>query len=296
MTLVPLVSLTVLAFIALGGCSRSSNHDEDIGAIVAAEHAFADDIAEKGLRDGFLDNLGEKSVIFRPTPAAAVAVYESMGDAPGLLSWEPTLADVSASGDLGFTTGPWEFRTSADAEAVAFGQYVTVWIKNSDGVWKVAIDVGTPNNPPAGPPGELKRRGYERVRSPYEPAATFEGVLDAERDLWTKSSTLGFGPALSAMGAPDMVVLRFGAPPATGPDAALRLGHEARASWEPGGGSVSESGDIAYTYGVVVYKGDEGDRAVARASYLRIWEILPSGTWNVVLDLTNPLPLEQGGQ
>ncbi len=289
-----ILALALFVFVGLAGCSNKPAHDRAIDSLIDAENKFAGDIAEKGIKTAFLDNLGENSVIFRPEPASAVAVYEAMPETPGLLSWHPVLADVSAAGDLGFTTGSWEFSPDGPGtEARAFGDYVTVWIKDPDDVWKIAADIGVPHDPSTQPAPELKRRGYDRVASPYEPAAELGDVLDAERDLWMSTSTMGFGPALSAVAAPDMVLLRFGLPPASGPQGALMLIPEAKASWEPAGGAISESGDLAYTFGVVVYKGNEGDEPIGRASYLRIWERLPSGAWNVVLDVTNPMPLEQ---
>ncbi len=291
-----LVSLTLLGFMAFGGCSGSGGHDEAIDSVIQAEQSFAGDIADQGLKAGFLANLAERSVIFRPGPTSAVAAYQGIDDSPGQLSWDPVLVDASAAADLAFTTGPWQFSPGGPGtEAKLFGDYVTVWMKDPDGTWKIAIDVGVPHDPSTDPPPGLTRRGYDRVASPFEPAATFEDVIDAEKDLWTKSSTMGFGPALSAIAAPDMVVLRFGLPPATGPGAALMLVREARASWEPSGGGVSQTGDLAYTFGVVVYKGNEGDSVVARAAYLRIWERLPSGVWNVVMDVTSPMPIQQEG-
>lgn len=283
-----------MLLVALAGCSRQSEHDAAIDSVVDAEHSFAKSVAEVGMKEAFLLNLAERSVIFRPVPADARASYESMEDAPGLLSWEPTLADASAAGDLGLTTGPWELRPDgAGTEAVMFGHYVSVWDRDADGAWKVAIDAGIPHARENGASTELVRRGELRASAPFEPPATMEDVLDAERDLWTRSAASGFAAALSAVAAPDMIVYRFGFPPATGSDAIPLLTAEGRASWEPKGGSVSASGDLAYTFGIALYNGESTSLPFDRASYLRLWERLPDGTWNVLIDLTNPIPKQQ---
>jgi hypothetical protein len=62
------------------------------------------------------------AVVFRPMAVNGKQWYQQRPPSPGRLSWEPIYADISAAGDMGYTTGPWEFRkNSTDAEAVAFG-------------------------------------------------------------------------------------------------------------------------------------------------------------------------------
>jgi ketosteroid isomerase-like protein len=62
----------------------------------------------------------------------------------GTLRWEPTFADVAASGDLGYTLGTYEYRaTSAEGQPeVSTGHYVTIWRKQADGSWKFVFDTG----------------------------------------------------------------------------------------------------------------------------------------------------------
>jgi ketosteroid isomerase-like protein len=285
--------LMAIALLALAGCSESSRHDADMDSLLAAETAFQADIAQNGLRDAFLAHLAERSVVFRPFPVDAVKLYESLEDAPGLLTWEPMFVDASAAGDFGFTVGPWEFRPEgAGTAASAYGHYVSAWIKDENGDWKVAVDAGVPHARQESAATELVRRGYDRVKAPFVPPAEFKLVLDAEEALWTQAQSIGFGPALEASGAPDMKVLRFGLPPLSGAEAASLLAPERLASWEPKGGFVSESGDLGYTFGLAMYPGEGEKPPTGRASYLRIWERLPDGTWQVVVDAANPIPQE----
>ncbi|MBD3347819.1 MAG: hypothetical protein GF400_01330, partial [Candidatus Eisenbacteria bacterium] len=160
----------ISALIVLGGCGGARDHDADVASLVEAERVFGRDVAEMGMKEGFLAHLGEGAVAFMPGPVNARQWYESSEDAPGLLSWEPTLADVAASGDLGYTTGPWELRPEGPGtEPVGFGHYVSVWLREPDGVWRVAIDAGVPHAPPEGPVPELVARGHARVSDPFEP-------------------------------------------------------------------------------------------------------------------------------
>jgi ketosteroid isomerase-like protein len=60
------------------------------------------------------------------------------------LTWKPVGADISASGDLGYTYGAYEFR-SKDKDgkpAISHGKYTSIWKKQKDGSWKVVLDMG----------------------------------------------------------------------------------------------------------------------------------------------------------
>lgn len=60
------------------------------------------------------------------------------------LVWEPYLADVAASGDLGYTLGSYVLTAvdSGGAEKSAEGNYVTIWKRQPDGEWKFVFDAG----------------------------------------------------------------------------------------------------------------------------------------------------------
>jgi ketosteroid isomerase-like protein len=65
------------------------------------------------------------------------------------LTWTPIYADMSASGDLGYTYGTYEFRAKdkAGKDVVEHGKYASIWKKQKDGSWKVVMDMG--NSGPA---------------------------------------------------------------------------------------------------------------------------------------------------
>jgi ketosteroid isomerase-like protein len=57
------------------------------------------------------------------------------------LTWSPSTAD--AGGDLGYTIGTYhmEFQDPEGALLAIDGKYMTVWKKQPDGTWKVAVDM-----------------------------------------------------------------------------------------------------------------------------------------------------------
>jgi ketosteroid isomerase-like protein len=73
---------------------------------------------------------------------------------PGFsLSWEPTTASASKAGDLGYTSGTYQFSmTGPDGKPIPDkGKYVVVWKKDASGKWKVVADIFN-SDLPAAPP------------------------------------------------------------------------------------------------------------------------------------------------
>jgi ketosteroid isomerase-like protein len=152
------LALASIAF-AQKGDARQGNRL----AVVEAERAFARAAATKGTRDAFLEFLADDGIIFQPGPVNGKQFWQARAPRKGLLSWEPIFADVSLAGELGYTTGPYEFRPNgADDKPIAFGQYFTIWKKQTDGSWKVALDRGTGNPQPSGPSAPLQFATDER--------------------------------------------------------------------------------------------------------------------------------------
>lgn len=60
-------------------------------------------------------------------------------------TWWPDTAVVAASGDLGYTLGSYAIVGEGEqaSDTIARGNYVTVWQKQQDGSWKIAVDIGT---------------------------------------------------------------------------------------------------------------------------------------------------------
>ena len=76
-----------------------------------------------------------------------VEIAKGMGfldDKNNQLIWTPVGADISASGDLGYTYGNYEFH-SKDKDgkpSVEYGKYASIWKLQKDGSWKVVLDMG----------------------------------------------------------------------------------------------------------------------------------------------------------
>jgi ketosteroid isomerase-like protein len=83
-------------------------------------------------------------------------VITQLEEMPGFaVKWVASAADVSSSGDLGYTVGTYEMGMDGpDGKKMSIqGHYVTIWKKQPDGSWKVVVDTGGPSGPPT-PVGE----------------------------------------------------------------------------------------------------------------------------------------------
>src|SRR5256714_895333 len=135
--------ICVLATALAVSAQKQSERMQNRRALVQMEHDFAKAAATRGTRDAFLEFLADDGIIFQPGPVNGKKFWTERQPRKGLLSWEPIFADVSRAGDLGYTTGPWEFRPNGpEDQPVAFGQYFTIWKKQSDGSWKAVLDRG----------------------------------------------------------------------------------------------------------------------------------------------------------
>jgi ketosteroid isomerase-like protein len=152
MKILSLFLATSMLFAMMGNTySQEQKTNASLQSLVEAEKNFSKTFAEKGFRDSFISFFAEDGIGFGPHPEKT---KESLSKAPAdtfplatLLTWQPVFADISSSGEFGFTTGPLLITDQTPQKRPArHGMYFSVWKKQSDGSWKVAIDmgVGTP--------------------------------------------------------------------------------------------------------------------------------------------------------
>ena len=139
------------AALALSACSRAPDQEAARAAIRDADIAFAAATLARGV-DGWVGYFADSGMQVVPgrnvvgKAAIRQLMAPSLGDTSRTLTWHPTSAEVSASGDLGYTVGRWErAHRIKDSTVTTRGSYVTIWRKQPDGSWKVALDVGNPD-------------------------------------------------------------------------------------------------------------------------------------------------------
>ena len=269
----------------------------DLKSLVRAELAFSRLAEAQGIRTAFVANLAEDAIVFRPKPVPGFKLYRDRPSIPGRLSWGPAYAFAAASGDLGYTTGPYELRKEKAADPVTGrGHFVSVWRFQKDGAWKVVFDGGIgydapftaepvldperlAGGPPAAAPASAGRGGEANALREIEGAETALAEAAAKGGL----------PALAGAMAADVRLYFDGAHPLAGKPAAVgALANKAgRLSWQVQGVHGSSAGDLGYVFGVAESIPAAG--AAESFSFLRIWKKAESGGWEIALCLFTPI-------
>jgi len=189
------------------------------------------------------------------------------------LSWQPEFADISSAADLGFTTGPWEFRRTPQESPAAYGHYVTVWKKPAGGAWKIAVDLGiaymnAPKRRDVETPklksdvtNSLPEAEIQKARDELQALENrFPATTDAYVAMFGDGARLYRNDSFPIVGRPS---IRKAIAQAGGP-----------LMWKVLHVDVARSGDLGFAYG-----------SLESANYLRIWKKQNTRDWKVVLDL-----------
>src|SRR5437868_13060700 len=110
----------------------------------------------KGMPAASVEYFAEHGVAFAPGPVDGKKYWAGRTNFPGTLIWQPIFAFAAGAADLGYTTGIWELRKGNEPLSLTFGNYRTVWAKQRNGQWKIALDVGTENPQASEPPPSLQ--------------------------------------------------------------------------------------------------------------------------------------------
>lgn len=271
--------------------------------MVDTELAFAGMSQEQGTRQSFMAFIADDGILFRPR---AVKGKKWMTEHPvppsdkrPLLTWYPIVADISIVEDMGYTTGPWEYKADIhDAAPVAWGNFLTVWKRQPDRSWKFVIDLGISNPKPeqaAAPWQEPKRYGpMKGGRTRDSVKLDTSALLASDREFSAASATRGTQKAFEDYAATDVRMFRNDKLPILGKANAVvaLLASPTAWTWEPAFADVSRSGDLGYSYGT--YKLTKNDAMLKTAqvetgNYFRIWK-RQRNAWKVVADLLDPVP------
>jgi len=295
-----LVLLLILTAFISSGLAQIDDPAREVRSLVETERAFSAASVAHGIRDSFLAFLADDGIVFHPGPVNGKQSWGARAPVPGVLKWEPIYAYVSQAGDMGYDTGPWEYRRgSLQDEPVAFGNFVTVWKKQQDGTWKFVLDLGTENERPTQPapawqlPANFVMNVW-KARSAVDVQAESAAILDLEREFSQAAATKGLVKAYQDYVSSDIRLFRTGKFPSVGRDAALAV-FTARPQtlvWQSTKADVSRSGDLAYDYGTYELReaANAGAAQTESGNYVHIWKRQRGGKWKLVVDVQNPIP------
>ena len=146
------LALLLLLFFAATSVATKQKSAKGSDLLFQLEANFAADVAKHG-HDAFLTYFAEDGVEI--VDGGGFDTKDAMRKQPPWpegtsLTWTPVKAEMSASGDLGYTYGNYVYTAKdKDGKVVAnYGKYTSIWKKQKDGQWKVVVDMGNSSPDP----------------------------------------------------------------------------------------------------------------------------------------------------
>ncbi len=140
------IAIPVLTvFIILCSCCSRSSQVVDRDQLKQADLDFSEYSVTHGMNAAFVEFADSAAVLLRPEMQPVEGIHsitqllKETDDSSFNLSWEPSSAVVSSSGDMGYTYGIYILSTGQSRHK---GTYVTVWKLQPSGKWKFVLDSG----------------------------------------------------------------------------------------------------------------------------------------------------------
>ena len=277
---------TYVLFILLLTSFAEAQTEDKVSQLVSAENYFSALAKEKGIKKAFLNVSTDQTIIFKPNPISPEKYFKKKSDSLGHLSWQPVYARISKSGDWGITSGPSTYKAS-DTSKTHYGDYLSVWKKNSKGIWKLAINLGVEHKKPKttqamlfqNPKNEiyLKQRSENRLQQREDVVFSSDKLMGTVLKADTKV-------ALKEFIADESRLLFPGFEPIIGKKAITTFWEKQgfRIGSEPTKADRCYSGELAYTYGdaSIFQKGLN-----KKYHYVRIWEVQTGYVWKVIFEV-----------
>lgn len=264
----------------------------NLNVLIATEYAFVSAAAEVGTRDAFLKFIADDGIIFRPNAVNGKTYLSNAPKRPGLLIWFPIFAGISRDGDMGFTTGPADFKKDQDSSAIWFGNFSTVWQKQSNSEFKFVIDMGNSNNKPTEQYVPLKyemtssnssalRKGMKRIKA--------DELFNNDKELTMIISKMGVASTYKKFINEESRLLRDELYPIIGTSAITDYlsKNSGTYAFNPIGGKISSSKDLGFTYGELkISDSDETKNGIY--NYMHVWK-KEGKRWIIIIDVANKL-------
>jgi ketosteroid isomerase-like protein len=133
---------------AIASAAAVANRDELRAELIRTESRFFDYAFEHGFGEALREFMTEGAFIANSLTLGRAAqeakVKAEQGrPRPNVIRWKPLRAEVSDSGDLGYTWGVAESARTREGPFRPYGIYVTIWKRQPDGRWKFVYDSAT---------------------------------------------------------------------------------------------------------------------------------------------------------
>ncbi len=250
----------------------------DLQQMFAAEKAFVQAAADKGIKTAFLEVLASDSVIFHPEAVNGREYWSKRTDSPtSTLVRVPKFGDISYNGALGYTMGNWRSYPKGKSEAFAdFGQYVTVWERRGD-KFVATLDIGISHDKL--PFSETDR--VWRADKTRDPNKLGWSPADASMNFLKMSmSQSRLGAAYKQFADNDVRLLIEHEPPILGKKNVVKATNRYISVEFPKKVALFQAADMAYTWNACQYA--NSNEGTEQGNCLHIWK-LREKKWRIVL-------------
>ncbi len=134
--------------LVVGAVGPAAAQSKPVVALLATDRALERTYAAKNVSAALNFFAPNASVLGAGVPilSGREAIRKSLAETFGLsglsISWQADKVDVATSGDLGYTSGKNRVSFGSKSKTLPIvGKYVTVWKRQSDGTWKVILDI-----------------------------------------------------------------------------------------------------------------------------------------------------------
>jgi ketosteroid isomerase-like protein len=264
--------------------AQDTRQKDDIQKIIQTEKAFAQASIDKGTKNAFIEFLSKEAIVFdKSMPVNGLEYWQKL-DFKGVITWQPTIAEIAGSSDLGYTVGNYQFHnTSAEEKPSSFGSFVTLWKKQLDNSWKVSVDMGVSHDEVM-----ANNTNITEIYPVFKPYELKNQMVLAERMVFmndhfywknAKSSLNPFEPHL----AQNVRIFRNNLKPIIGKENAkvfLKKTYNKNLVYTGLKAISSMAGDLVCVYGVISGGGKSG-------TYLRIYKQEAKDAWKIVVEMVD---------
>lgn len=258
---------------------------DKVGGLINADRTAAALSKSTTPHEAFMSIIDKESIFYVPSTVNALNYLTNRPNIPDVLNWEPNFAFVSKSMDWGVTSGPMDFQKVGAVKR--HGQYLTVWLRDKKGRWKVHIRAEVENYG-KGPKSDLifyepddswylKHRSQVRLQQREE-------VVTQSDNLFSTILKANNEAAFKEFLSDDVRYYYPWQQEIEGKNNVLAFLKKQRIEifTEPTDVGRAYSGEYAYTSGTanVVTK----DKSV-KFNYVRIWQLKNDYQWRVIIEM-----------
>jgi ketosteroid isomerase-like protein len=283
--------MRALTCLLIGLASAAAIHAQSYAQqIYDTERAFERAVAERGIRDGFIEFLSPLGIIYRPGPVNGRESWRGRPASPASLTWNPVRIETSSNGALAYSLGNSIFRARGkDDPELSYGHYLSVWTRQPGGEYRAALEAGISHGNPAAMEPDWNPPAADAATA--NPKNLFAG--DSSIGFFRMSEDRSMAKAYKAFASDDIYLLREGKLPFVGRSTAVGFIEDQKLSIRfPKRRSFIEAGDLAYVNSEYTLLGKDGS-AIEKGNFVQVWK-LRNGRWQIAADLFLPLPPAEG--